>query len=258
MIHIGTSGYSYKDWIGPVYPPGTRDQDMLGRYAEEFSFTELNFTYYRMPNRKQLDRMQARTPPGFLFAVKAHQQMTHQREAASPETCAIFLDALEPLLISDRLACVVAQFPYSFHNTARNVEYLAKLREWLPDLPIQVEFRNNDWIVPETGKVLRGLNLGFVCVDQPRLKGLIHPFATATTETGYIRFHGRNAAKWYDHRHAYERYDYLYSEKELAEWVPRVETLKEKTRRIFIAFNNHFGGQAVTNARMLQGLLGMR
>ena len=197
----------------------------------------------------------ARTPPGFLFAVKAHQQMTHQREESTPETFAAFRRALEPLLANDKLACVLAQFPYSFHNTGENVEYLARFKEWLPEIEIQVEFRNSNWLVSETGEVLCDLNLGFVCVDQPRLKGLIPPFATATTETGYIRFHGRNAAKWYDHRHAYERYDYLYSKEELAEWVPRVEALKEKTRRIFIAFNNHYGGQAVANARMLGEIL---
>jgi uncharacterized protein YecE (DUF72 family) len=163
------AGYSYKDWIGPVYPPGTKNQDMLACYAEEFSFTELNFTYYRMPEPRQLHQMQTRTPPGFLFAVKAHQQMTHQREEATPETFAAFRRALDPLLANDKLACVLAQFPYSFHNTGENVEYLKRFREWLPELEIQVEFRNANWLVPETGAVLRDLSLGFVCVDQPRL-----------------------------------------------------------------------------------------
>jgi uncharacterized protein YecE (DUF72 family) len=228
---------------------------MLACYAEEFSFTELNFTYYRMPEPRQFHQMQTRTPPGFLFAVKANQQMTHQREESTPEIFAAFRRALEPLLASDKLACVLAQFPYSFHNSGENMEYLARFRKWLPEVEIQVEFRNANWLVPGTGEALRDLNLGFVCVDQPRLKGLIPPFATATTETGYIRFHGRNAAKWYNHRHAYERYDYLYSEAELVEWVPRVEALKEKTRRIFIAFNNHYGGKAVSNARMMREFL---
>jgi len=255
VILIGTSGYSYKDWIGPVYPFGTRSGEMLSRYAAEFSFTELNFTYYRMPDSRQLQRMQAQTPPGFQFAVKANRQLTHEREQATPEAFAAFRTALEPLRAAGKLACVVAQFPYSFHRRPGNVDYLYRLREGLPDLDIQVEFRNASWLVPETGTVLRELSLGYVCVDEPRLKGLIPPFATATTPTGYIRFHGRNAAKWYAHRHAYERYDYLYSEGELAEWVPRIRKLQARTRRIFIAFNNHFGGQAVANARMLRALL---
>lgn len=255
MILVGTSGYSYKDWIGPVYPSGTRAGDMLSRYAAEFSFTELNFTYYRMPDSRQLQQMLTKTPPGFFFAVKANQLLTHQRDAATPEVFAAFRDALEPLLATDKLACVVAQFPYSFHRNPENVDYLYRLREGLSDLEIQVEFRNAGWLVPETGSILRELNLGYVCVDEPRLQGLIPPIATATTPTGYIRFHGRNAAKWYRHRAAYERYDYLYTEAELREWLPRIVKLKEKTRRIFIAFNNHFGGQAVANARMLQALL---
>ncbi|MBE0465978.1 MAG: DUF72 domain-containing protein [Candidatus Desulforudis sp.] len=258
MILIGTSGFSYKDWVGPVYPPGTRPANMLARYAAEFSFTELNFTYYRMPNRHQLHQMQAKTPPGFLFAVKANDQMTHKREAATPAVFAAYREALQPLAENNRLACVVAQFPYSFHNNPENVDYLARFREQLPDLEIQVEFRNAGWLEPETGVVLRRLNLGIVCVDEPRLPGLVPPFATATTPTGYIRFHGRNAAKWYTHRHAYERYDYLYPEAELAEWLPRIQKLKRKTQRIFIVFNNHFGGQAVINARMMRALLAGR
>jgi len=255
VIYVGTSGYSYKDWIGPVYPPGTASGDMLARYASEFSFTELNFTYYRMPNRHQLHRIQAKTPPGFLFAVKANQQMTHRREEGTPEVFDSFRRALAPLVDDGRLACVLAQFPYSFHNTPENVGYLERFREHLPEVEVQVEFRNAAWLTPETGAVLRGLGLGFVCVDEPRLKGLLPPIATATTPTGYIRFHGRNAAKWYTHRQAYERYDYLYSAEELKEWLPRIQRLREKTRRIFIAFNNHFGGQAVTNARMLLKML---
>lgn len=255
MIYVGTSGYSYKDWIGPVYPPGTAGGDMLARYASEFSFTELNFTYYRMPNRHQLHQIQAKTSPAFMFAVKANQQMTHRREEGTAEVFDSFRRALAPLVENGRLACVVAQFPYSFNNTLINVNYLERFREHLPGVEVQVEFRNAAWLTPETGEVLRGLGLGFVCVDEPRIKGLIPPVATATTPTGYIRFHGRNAAKWYTHQQAYERYDYLYTAQELEEWLPRIEKLRQKTRRIFIAFNNHFGGQAMNNARMLIKML---
>lgn len=255
MIYVGTSGYSYKDWVGPVYPRATENRDMLALYAGEFCFTELNFTYYRMPTRRQFQDMNSRTPPGFRFAVKANRQMTHEREAAAPDVFSSFRDALEPFLLNNKLACVVAQFPYSFHYTPSNCAYLELLRESLPDIPVQVEFRNTGWLVRETGVLLRDLKLGFVCVDEPRLKGLIPPFATATTDMGYIRFHGRNAAKWYTHEHAYERYDYLYTSGELAEWKPRIANLKDRTKLVFIAFNNHFGGQAVSNARMMRGIV---
>ena len=254
MICVGTSGYSYADWVGPYYPTDLPKQDWLSFYAQEFRTTELNFTYYGVPNPRTLERIAQKTPEGFLFTVKANQQMTHQREA-NEKVFAEFRAALVPLLDAGKLGCVLAQFPYSFHNTEKSKDYLRIFRQRMGELPVVVEFRNGKWIAPDVFDLLRSLNLGFCCVDQPRFKSLIPPIAEATGPIAYVRFHGRNAAKWWRHDEAWERYDYTYTSEELSEWVPKIKTLDDQADLTFAFANNHWQGQAVDTARQLTMLL---
>jgi len=255
MIYVGTSGYSYEDWVGPYYPEDLPKKDWLSFYAKEFSTCEVNFTYYRIPDAWTLERMARKTPPHFIFTVKAHQDMTHQREG-NEAVFEQFVKALRPLLERGQFGCILAQFPYSFHANQENRDYLRLFRERLPDLPVVVEFRNARWISPRTFELLRECDLGFCCVDQPRLKGLIPPVAEVTSSVAYVRFHGRNAAKWWQHEQAWERYDYTYSREELLEWVPRIERLDREAEQTFVFANNHWRGQAVDTARQLKLLLG--
>lgn len=254
MLHIGTSGFSYDDWRGQYYPQDLPKQEWLRFYAAEFAACELNFTYYRLPNARTLAAMVDKTPQGFLFTVKASQELTHARDAA-PAVFAQFAQGLRPLLESGRLGCVLAQFPYSFHPTPVNREYLAGFRERIGGLPVVVEFRNADWIDADTFAFLSEHQLGFCCVDEPRLPGLIPPIARATNEMAYVRFHGRNAAKWWQHEQAWERYNYRYSEAELQEWVPPIRELDAHARNTFVFANNHWQGQAIDTARQLKYLL---
>lgn len=254
MIRIGTSGYSYQDWIGPFYPEGINKSDMLVYYAREFDTSELNFTYYRIPNVYTMSAIARKVPDGFLFTVKASRELTHERggkEYAFPQ----FIEALAPLQDEGKFGCVLAQFPWSFRANEENRAYLEFLREQFGDLPVVVEFRNREWIEEDTFDLLRQLELGFCCVDQPRLKGLIPPIARATASVGYVRFHGRNAAKWWGHKEPWERYDYTYSEEELREWVPKIRQLEQHAERVFVLTNNHWQGQAVANARQLRMML---
>ncbi|MCK4470701.1 MAG: DUF72 domain-containing protein, partial [Anaerolineae bacterium] len=113
-VLIGTSGFSYKDWVGPVYPEGLPKQEWLAFYGGEFPTCELNFSYYRIPDARTLDRMAAKVPEGFLFTVKAYKGITHEREEPEPQM-EQFTAALAPLIDAEKFACVLAQFPYSFH-----------------------------------------------------------------------------------------------------------------------------------------------
>jgi len=101
------------------------------------------------------------------------------------------------------------------------------------------------------------LSIGYCCVDEPRLKGLMPPLAVLTSNIGYVRFHGRNSEKWWKHEQAFERYNYLYSPEELSEWVGKIKALAEKSDKTFVIFNNHYQGQATLNARMMEELLGL-
>jgi uncharacterized protein YecE (DUF72 family) len=254
MIFIATSGYAYKDWKGRFYPEDLKDKDMLSFYSRTFSFTEVNSSYYRMPNSYMFYHMIKKTPDGFLFSVKAYGGMTHQQDL-SDATVNKFSDALKPLIEQNRLSCVLFQFPYSFHNTEKNRDFLKRVRERLREIPIAVEFRSVDWLTMDVINLLRQNCLIFVGVDEPPIKGLLPPVVVATGPIGYIRFHGRNAQKWYNHDKAYERYDYLYTEEGLKEWVPKINELSKKVDVIFIAMNNHFNAKAVINAKQLLGLV---
>ena len=178
--------------------------------------------------------------------------MTHDRE--QPDFAG-FAAAMQPLVQAGKLACILAQFPYSFHPTPANRDYLKRLRDGLGDLPTVVEFREAGWLNQETFDLLRALRLGFCSVDEPRLKGLMPPVAIATGPVAYVRFHGRNAAKWYNHQEAWERYNYTYSTDELREWAPKIRQLDAAAELTLVYFNNHFAGQAVRGARDLGQLL---
>jgi len=208
--------------------------------------------------------MLRRTPPDFLFVMKAPQQVTHgpaeTLEGAGKsreEVLPAFHFAVEPLLQERRLAAVLLQFPWSFRPSEDAVNYLQLLSRNLDWVAAVVEFRNVAWVREETFQLLRELNLGFCCVDEPRLKGLMPPVARATSRIGYVRFHGRNAQKWWHHEQAHERYDYLYSEEELKEWVPKIRELEASTEKLFLFFNNHYEGKAPRNAEMMLRLLGL-
>jgi uncharacterized protein YecE (DUF72 family) len=253
-VYVGTSGYSYDDWVGPFYPPGLAKSDFLSYYDQLFNTVEINSTYYRMPTWRTMRALAAKVRADFRFAVKAHSSMTHERSAGDEEFGA-FRQALAPLIEEQKLAAVLAQFPWSFRPGEEAASWLHHLARQLAGLPTVVEFRNRAWISEETFALLEELGLGFCCVDEPRLRGLMPPIARATAPIGYVRFHGRNAQKWWQHEQAWERYDYLYSREELREWVPKVRELAERAQTILVFFNNHYQAQAVQSALLFRDLL---
>ncbi|MBM4371488.1 MAG: DUF72 domain-containing protein [Deltaproteobacteria bacterium] len=252
---VGTSGYSYPDWVGTVYPAGTRRGDFLTLYPERLGGIELNYTYYRMPSVRSMEALASAGRGRFRFAVKLTELFTHRR-TAGPGDAAAFREAMEPLRADGTLGCLLAQFPYSFRPTRGNLRYMTELLDAFAPLPRVVEVRHADWIHPGLFEVLAGRGVGFCNIDGPRLPGLPEAAAHATSPVGYVRFHGRNAARWWDHQESHERYDYLYSRTELEEWVPRIRALMEETETLFVFYNNHFRGQAVRNALDLLDLLG--
>ena len=257
MIYTGTSGYHYDDWKDVFYPSGLSPRGYLEFYAGEFAAVEINSSYYRLPPPAMFEGMCGRTYPGFLFVIKALRGFTHEVKGDWESPGRQFRESLDVLKNRDRLGAVLFQFPYSFHRNPSNVEYLGRLLDFFRPYPRVVEFRNAYWLSRETYDFLRDRNAGFCCVDEPRLKGLLPPVTVATSpEVGYLRFHGRNAKRWWKHEKSWERYDYLYTPEELREWVPRVLKLAKHTDRFFIFNNNHPRGQAVLNARMMMEILG--
>ncbi len=244
-IFIGTSGYSYEDWVGPFYPPGTKKPQMLEYLARWLPCVELNFSYYSMPTAQILHQI-ARKAPKMKFSVKAHQSITHQR-TGEPESWKAFAEALEPLRETGRLASVLFQFPFSFHRSQESIDYIVKLRDFYERHPVVFEFRHAGWFSEELYAMLRKLRAGICSVDAPRLKGLTSNIVRATNRQGYYRLHGRNAQNWFDGDNV-TRYDYTYSPKEIVELAANVSRLAETTEEVFVYANNHPKGQAIETA----------
>ena len=257
MILVGTAGFTYPDWRGVFYPRGVAQRKWLEYYAEQFRTVELNTTFHGLPRASTVHGWVARTPDTFTFAVKANRALTHDRVPATfAADAAAFGEAVQPLAEAGKLACVLAQFPNSFHATPENTEYLTRLRAGLGDLPAVVEFRHTSWATPETYGHLRALRLGYVCVDEPRLPGLMPPVVQRTGPVAYVRFHGRNAKHWKSA--GWQRYDYDYTNNELAAWVKPLRALDAGGELTLAIFNNTPRGQAVGNAQVLRALLGAK
>ena len=250
---IGTSGYSYEDWRGVFYPEDIPKGKMLDFYAQHFSAVEINSTYYRIPHPAVFAQMEKKTPPGFEFIVKTNSETTHQRTKPA-EAMKRLIEAVRPLVEAGKFAGFLAQFPYSFKNTPQNREYLAETRALAQEYPLFVEFRNWTWENEAVTDFLRANKLYWVNVDQPALRGLLHPGETITGDKGYIRFHGRNSQSWWKGTNQ-TRYDYLYSPRELEDWMVRIAHILKKTYKTYIFFNNHPQGKAIRNARQLQQML---
>ncbi len=235
------------------YPERLPRKAWLSYYAEQFSALELNFSYYKMPNPGQLASMVERTGGKVEFSIKAHKSMTHERTASDADYDA-FKDAVKELKQADCLGTVLAQFPYSFHQTEENRRYLKQLSDRLGP-PLVVELRRSDWAVDPIIDWLERIGVGYTCVDEPDIKGLMPKKAVATSDLAYVRFHGRNAEKWYNHDSPEERYDYRYHPKELKEWTKKIKTLEKKAGKVLVFFNNHFQAKAVESAKTMEQLL---
>jgi uncharacterized protein YecE (DUF72 family) len=282
-IRVGTAGWLYDDWKGIVYP-GAGRLDKLSLMSSLFDTNEINSTFYRIPEPPQTRDWSRRVAHNrrFAFTVKLYRGFTHERKAGVAEEKA-FLQALEPLREDGRLGCVLVQFPMSFHNTPEERETLRGLLGRFDEIPLAVEFRHDSWDQPEVRQLLAERSAAFVNIDQPGIRGNLPPTSYVTAPVAYYRFHGRNVEKWFGPDTSNEqRYNYLYSERELVPWVERIRSAasdlaREQTgagdlavaegvprshrgredpaRGVYAILNNHFRGQAVANAVELQKLL---
>ncbi len=257
MIRVGTCGFSYREWIGPFYPRGVAQSDFIAYYAERFDAVEIDSTYYATPGPDMFERLDRRTPPAFRFAVKAPAAITHvpAEDEPSEDESKRFAECLEPIRASGKLGAILAQFPNGFRPSPAAYRRIDALRKAWPHAPIVVEFRHRDWQKPEVLRRLRALDLGWCNVDEPSHETLMSPGAHVTADVGYVRFHGRNAATWWRHDKPADRYSYLYSDEELAEWVPRIVEIADKARETYVFFNNHANGQSASNARQMAEIL---
>jgi uncharacterized protein YecE (DUF72 family) len=249
-VWIGTSGYSYPDWVGGFYPPGTPASRMLPYYATHFPLVELNFTYYRLPTASDLRRLLQRVPAGFQFTVKLHQSLSHEQDLKNVKP---FRDAIEVLRQEGRLLALLCQYPQRFHHNARNLARLAALAEAFGDYTLAVEFRHSSWNHPEVPAWLNQHGLHLVSVDVPAIPALYPSGLVQCSRLIYVRFHSRRSASWYESEK--ERYDYLYTDDELHTWLDALASRQGLADRALLLFNNCRRAQAAENAQRIRELL---
>ena len=256
-LYLGPAGWDYPDWQGVVYPPGVKGPGRLAFLATLFNAVEINVTFYRPIAPKDADRWLATvaTVTDFRFTAKLWQVFTHERRLSVPEL-AQFRAGLEPLLAAGRLGVLLAQFPYSFHNTEENRGYLLQLKSGLAAFPLAVEVRHRSWQQRAVREFLGESGLEFVNIDQPLVSYPMGATRWVTGTKGYLRCHGRRKDSWFEFgEDRAARYDYLYEPEELADLAGRTQELLEKAVEVYVIFNNHPAGQAVANGLELLHLL---
>jgi len=249
---VGTSGYSFLDWIGTFYPSGIEKGKMLDYYVQHFDTVEVNSSYYRIPHPKVFENMEKKTPPEFQFFIKVHKYITHDRKDLI-ETLDEFRTAIEPIANADKLSGLLVQFPYSFRWSKQNKVYLMQVANLLSGYKVYVEFRNRTWIREELIDFFTGARVHLCSIDGPQIQALPVPDIFNTGNRVYVRLHGRNREQWWNGGQL--RYDYLYTEAELDEWIRKIVRLKAQPEEISILFNNCHQAKAVKNAVMMKQLI---
>lgn len=262
MIKVGTSGFSFDDWKGTIYPADLPEREMLVYYERQLGFRalEVNFTYYTLPSPKSFEAMVKKTSEEFEFVVKAFKGMTHEirdkdtgQMIDNRETFERFKFSLTPLIEAGKLGGVLAQFPYGFFPKRDHFAYLEGFREAFAAIPLIFEFRNRNWLREETFQFLEKREIGFCVVDEAKLPKLMPYVPRATSDMGYFRFHGRNP-NWF-HSPMSVRYNYLYSDEELKTFVPDIQNISQRTTKTLVFFNNCYSGYAAKNAIQMAKLL---
>jgi len=259
-LFVGTAGWSYPDWAGIFYPKkGPSGFDELGYLAQYFNSVELNNTFYRPPRADYARRWVERTRDvgRFHFTLKLWQRFTHQREEPyTDQEVSVFKEGIEPLAASERLGGILFQFPWSFRNSAETRDYLARLSKDFSAYRRFVEVRHRSWQNKEAFEFFRGLGLNWTNIDQPVSRTSVAPSAVVTGDAAYVRLHGRNYGAWFARDAGRdERYNYLYSDEELDEWVEKIQQLVGTVDFLYAFTNNHFRGQAPANALQIMSKL---
>ena len=294
-IRIGTASWTDPTMTAPgvFYPRGADSaEERLTFYAETFPIVEIDATYYALPSARVAEAWVARTPPDFVFDAKAHALMTGQPtetkrlpkdiRAALPDVLAaksrlyardlpaelrdgvweMYLAGLQPLLASGQLGSVLLQYPRWFFPTSESRDLILEARQRLGEVRSAVEFRSETWFNQKNRErtllFLSDNAIPFVMVDGPQgLRSSVPPLVAVTSpELAIVRFHGRRAETWEATGiPVVERFRYLYSADELAEWLPRIREAAQEAHEMHVLMNNCYANYGSTNARELASMI---
>ena len=288
-IRLGTCSWADQGLRETWYPATAGSPEArLRYYAERYDTVEVNSSYYAIPEPATATRWADRTPAGFVFHVKAFGMMTGHRvtpeqlpadlrplvsqitshghvdpsQALFERVFRRFKQALDPLASADRMGGVLMQYGPGLTPSDESRAFIEMGAELLAPYPVLVEFRQRDWLseqnVESTLDFLRARNLSHVIVDAPRVStpNVAQTVIAATTDTAYVRYHGRNAATWnVTGGVASDRFDHLYTVQELSGWVAPLADLSDAVGSIYAMFNTNNADQGPVNADLLRDLL---
>src|SRR6476619_3482663 len=228
-VRLGTCSFADEGLVKHWYPRGvSTSKARLAYYSERFDTVEVDSPYYHLPDPDVTGRWAQRTPPEFVFHVKAHKTMTWHEGEPTDEAFAEFRTSIEPLELSGKLRGILLQYHPRFVKS--------------PDALADLE-RNG---------------LAHVSVDTPmtRSANVVARHAASTHRVAYIRFHGRNEKTWnIKSEKSSERFDWMYGPEELEEWVEKLDRLTSEADEVYALFNNNRDDFAPRSAVILRGLL---
>jgi uncharacterized protein YecE (DUF72 family) len=246
-LYIGTSAFTAAGWEDSFYPPGMKPADYLTYYATKFNAVEVDSTFYRTPSKPTVQGWDRKTPPGFLFAAKVPQIITHEKVLVDCD--AEFKEFVSTMdLLGEKLGPLLFQFGYFNKRAFVGVnDFLARLRPFLKQLPkdhrFVVEIRNKNWLVPQFVEALRERGAGLALIDQawmPRPAQWFEKFDPVTADFTYVRWLGdrkgiEEQTKTWDKiivdRHA-----------ELSDWAEILGKVHKRRIQILAFANNHYAG----------------
>jgi len=285
QIKVGTASWTDRTLLASGWYPQSANtaEKRLAHYARHFPLVEVDATYYAPPAEQSARLWAERTPRDFTFNIKAFSLLTgHPTKPSAlykdlrPETdkknlypddldpqtyediWTRFLSALDPLAEAGKLGVILFQFPPWFTIRRSNKQYLLEVAKRCSPLRVAVEFRHASWFSDgneaETVEFLRKHNLPYVCVDMPQgHKSSIPPVVQATSDLAVVRFHG-HSDKWTSND-IHEKFGYLYSDRELSDWAPKLHKLADSTGETHVLMNNCYSDYAQQNAARLIDLL---
>ncbi|MBZ5564606.1 MAG: DUF72 domain-containing protein [Acidobacteriia bacterium] len=248
-LRLGTSSWSSEDWLGVFYPPNTLPANFLAEYAKHFDTVEVDATFYRPPSMAMVKNWRERTPPGFLFAAKFPQVITHEKVMQDcRDDMRTFLSAME--LLGDKLGPLLLQFPYFNKQAFASWEGFASLLDpFLDQLPrdyrYALEIRNKYWINRPFLDLLRKKNVALALIAHPWMTPVTELMSkqdVVTADFTYLRWLGDRKGIEEKTKH-WDRV-IIDREEEMEIWIPVVRQLLRRGIRLFGYFNNHYAGYA--------------
>ena len=246
-FYLGTQGWSYPDWVGPFYPPGAKQGDFLRLYSQVMPTVEVDSTFYGTPRASMGDGWDRATPPGFRFAAKLPQAITHERRLEDVEgELFAFLEVVSRL--GEKLGPMLAQLPPDFrYGEAERVALKGFVGLLPPDHEFAIEFRHRSWIRPEIFELLRERGVAWCIHD------LYYMPTTLEVTAGFVYL------RWLGDRRRIERFGDLQIDRSEAtdRWAETLRELSSRVTRIYGYYNNHYAGHSPGSVRQLQQRLGM-